>query len=47
MKNTMWIGGSPCCGKSSVAEILRDRFGLNYYKCDDHFDRHLQQGAAG
>ncbi len=40
-----WLGGSPCCGKSSVAQILSDRYDLTYYKCDDHLDRHLQAGA--
>ena len=44
--NVYWIGGSPCCGKSSVAEVLVDRFGLNYYKCDDHFDSHLKRCEA-
>ena len=41
-----WLGGSPCSGKSSVAEILVERFGLTYYKCDDAFDRHAQQVTA-
>jgi hypothetical protein len=41
-----WLGGSPCCGKSSVAERLSRCFGLHYYKCDDHFGRHLAVAAS-
>jgi hypothetical protein len=40
-----WLGGSPCCGKSTCAELLHKQFGLHYYKCDDHFGRHLEEGA--
>lgn len=32
--NIYYIGGSPCAGKSSVAEILSRRYGLNYFKVD-------------
>lgn len=38
-----WLGGSPCAGKSSIAEILVARFGWQSYKCDDYFDAHLQR----
>jgi len=41
-----WLGGSPCAGKSSVAELLAVRHGLTHFKCDDHFDRHLAEGTA-
>jgi hypothetical protein len=40
-----WIGGSPCSGKSSIADALCARHNLHYYKCDDHFDRHWQLAA--
>jgi hypothetical protein len=29
-----WIGGSPCAGKSSVAELLAARHGLSHFACD-------------
>jgi len=32
----VWIGGSPCAGKTSVVRQLTDRYGLQVY----HFDRH-------
>lgn len=41
-----WIGGSPCSGKSTIAELLADRHNLHYYRCDDAFDRHQQASNA-
>ena len=41
-----FIGGSPCSGKSTVAQILADRHSLRYFKVDDHLDRYLQAAAA-
>ena len=29
-----YIGGSPCSGKSTVAEALAARYGLTYFKAD-------------
>ena len=43
--NIYYIGGSPCAGKSSVAEILSWKYGLNYFKVDDFLDRYMQEGA--
>lgn len=40
-----YIGGSPCSGKSTVAEALAERYGLHYFKVDDHLDRYLKLGA--
>jgi hypothetical protein len=34
--HVIWIGGSPCAGKTSVAQQLADRHSLQVY----HFDRH-------
>ncbi|WP_238323037.1 hypothetical protein [Gorillibacterium massiliense] len=36
-----WIGGSPCSGKSSIAEKLASEYDLTYYRCDDAMDRHF------
>ncbi len=38
-----WIGGSPCAGKSSISNQLAQRFGLDVYHVDEHFERHCQQ----
>jgi len=43
--NIYYIGGSPCAGKSSVAEILSQKYGLYYFKADDFLDRYIQAGA--
>lgn len=44
-KNIFWIGGSPCCGKSTISEMLIKEFGFEYYKCDDHLDRFMKLGV--
>ena len=36
--NTYFIGGSPCSGKSTVAEILAKKYDLYYFKVDDFLD---------
>ncbi len=46
LQNVYWLGGSPCAGKSSVADRLVERYGLALYRCDDAFDRHLAQCNA-
>lgn len=43
--NIYFIGGSPCCGKSTISEMLKDEFSFEYYKLDDHLDRHMNIGA--
>lgn len=35
-----WIGGSPCAGKSAIAQTLAERFGYHYYPCDHQVERH-------
>lgn len=45
MINTYFIGGSPCSGKSTVAEILSKKFDLYYFKVDDFLDKYTKMGA--
>ncbi len=42
LDRTCWLGGSPCAGKSSVADLLAERYGLAVYRCDDAYFRHTQ-----
>lgn len=42
-KNIYWIGGSPCSGKSSIAELLTEKYGFIYYKCDDAYINHMKK----
>lgn len=38
-----WIGGSPCSGKSSIAELLTDKYDFVYYKCDEEYHNHINR----
>lgn len=40
-----YIGGSPCSGKSTVAEMIASKFGLYYYRLDDKLDAHMRMAA--
>ena len=40
-----YIGGSPCSGKSTVAEALAERYDLVYFKVDDYLEAFTAQGA--
>ncbi len=37
------LGGSPCSGKSTIAEKLSARHHLQYYKVDDHYQDHVER----
>jgi 2-phosphoglycerate kinase len=37
------IGGSPCCGKSTITERLSARLEIQYYKVDDYEFEHLDR----
>lgn len=37
------LGGSPCSGKSTVAERLVSEFGLAYYRVDDYERDHIER----
>jgi 2-phosphoglycerate kinase len=39
----LWLGGAPCAGKSSVAEVLVRRFDIEVYRVDEAFDAHVCQ----
>lgn len=45
-KNIYWIGGSPCCGKSSITELIVKNHGFEYYKCDDRLDEYVKRGTS-
>lgn len=38
-----WIGGSPCSGKSTIAELLTAKYDFYYYNCDAAYPNHLQR----
>ena len=41
LSQAYFLGGSPCSGKSTIAEALISQFGFQYYKVDDHDRAHL------
>ncbi len=43
LENVLWLGGSPCAGKSSISEILAKEFNLDLYRVDEAFDVHVQR----
>ena len=43
LAHVLWIGGSPCSGKTSIANLLADQYGLAIYHVDEMFDRHRQR----
>mgnify|MGYP001025625257 CR=1 FL=1 len=45
MKKIYYIGGSPCSGKSTIAEILSEKYHLYYFKVDDFLDKYMKAGA--
>lgn len=43
LSNSYILAGSPCCGKSTLAERLKDEFHFQCYTVDDHQDSHLKR----
>lgn len=44
-KRILFIGGSPCSGKSTVAERISEEFGAYYFKVDDYLDEFMKISA--
>ena len=43
LSKVIWIGGSPCAGKSTLATALARRHSLLHYSCDAALNDHLQR----
>jgi len=43
LDHILWMGGSPCSGKTSIADLLTDQYGLVVYHVDEIFDDHRGQ----
>lgn len=39
----LWLGGSACAGKTTVARRLAAERGLTLYSCDEHFEAHRRR----
>src|SRR5437764_181403 len=40
LDHVYWIGGSPCAGKSSIADALVESYGYELYRCDEAYFKH-------
>jgi len=40
------LGGSPCSGKSTIAEMLSAQHGFHYYKADDYESEHMGRAQS-
>ena len=43
LTKTYFIGGSPCSGKSTIAEMIANNFDMKYFKIDDYERKHLEK----
>jgi len=43
--NIYYIGGSPCSGKSTIAELIAKKYGFCYFKVDDFLEKYMGLGA--
>lgn len=43
LSRVLWLGGSTCAGKTSVARRLAEAHGLRVYHCDDAFEDHRRR----
>ena len=41
LAHVYWLGGAPCSGKSSVADMLIAKYGWYLYRCDEAYERHI------
>lgn len=46
LAHVLWMGGSPCSGKSSMAALLCAQYDLAPYQCDSFFDAHQQRATV-
>ncbi len=45
MRQIYYIGGSPCSGKSTVAEMIAKKYNFQYFKVDDFLEVYISKGA--
>lgn len=46
MHTMYYIGGSPCSGKSTITEVLSEKWDLEYFKIDDALEKYTTLGAS-
>ena len=43
MEELYIIGGSPCSGKSTIAEMIAEKYDFNYFKVDDYLEKYMKK----
>lgn len=43
LAHILWIGGSPCAGKTSISNILGEKYNLFIYHCDEYYKEHVKR----
>lgn len=38
-----WLGGSTCAGKTTISNILSEKYGFNVYHCDEYLAKHIEK----
>ena len=46
LSNAYFIGGSPCSGKSTLSNLLAERYNFVYYKIDDYEQEHINKSDS-
>ena len=46
LSHVLWVGGSPCAGKSSVTKFLGRRYGVQTYHVDNDLAKRLKRPGA-
>lgn len=45
LPRVLWVGGSACAGKNTLAALLADRHDVALYHCDEVLPAHLRRAA--
>jgi len=45
ISRVLWMGGAPCAGKSSIADLLAAQYGWQVYRCDDAYPVHTERAT--
>ena len=38
-----WLGGSTCAGKTTISNILSEKYGFIVYHCDEYLGKHIEK----
>jgi cytidylate kinase len=42
LRNVLWIGGGACGGKTTITDLLADKYGFTAYHPEDYFQQHKE-----